>query len=203
MKKILFIGAALLLLAVPLLMAQGNMGKSNMPGKCDMQGKQMMMGQHGGRGHGQGMGIGMGMGLMQCKALNLTDDQRGKMEQLTFDHQSRMIDLRAQVEKARLEKRHAMMADNPDKTRVLSAARELNRIQGQIAEERINHRFAVRDILTAEQLETLKSLGGRGMGPDGDRGPGRGNRFDCPRQPGQGPGPRGFAPDDDSNSDEG
>ena len=196
MKKILLITTALLLLTVPLLVAQGNMGKgNNTPGQCNMSGKNMMM--KGGRG-GHGQGHVMGMGLMQCQELNLTDAQKDQMEQLSYDHQSRMIDLKAQVEKAQLDKRHAMNTDSPDKARVLSATREVSRIRGQIAEERVNNRFAMRDILTAEQLETLKSLDRPFMGPRGNRGHGG--------QPGQGngPGPRGFAPEDDNSTpDEG
>jgi hypothetical protein len=59
-----------------------------------------------------------------------------------------------------------MMADTPDKARLLSASKEVNAIHGQIADARINHLFALRAVLTPEQLKKWKEFrGGCGLGP--------------------------------------
>ncbi len=127
----------------------------------------MMGGRFGGPmgGHGAGMmpgmmqGRGWGQGhrgecnMLECKALDLTDDQTAKIQDLNFAHRNKMIDLQASLEKAQLKMRHEMRADSPSKTAVLAAAKEVNTVKGQIAEARINHQFDLRGVLTADQLK--------------------------------------------------
>lgn len=163
---------------------------ANAPGPddppCMMPG--MMGGHMGGRMPGwtpgamgsKGWRFGGDGDLLNCKALELTDDQIAKIKDLNFAHRNKMIDLQAALEKAQLKMQHEMRAETPNKAAVLAAAKEVNTIKGQIAEERINHRFDLRGVLTADQLKKWDdcrgNCGGRcGMGMHGDSGPGMGH----------------------------
>lgn len=113
--------------------------------------------------------------ILGCqKELELTDDQLAKIEDLKFAHQNAMIDLRAGLKKAELKMKQEAHADNPSKAAILTATKEITDIKGRIAEARVNHRFDLRAVLTAEQLEKWKDCqkqcvgdcgrGGRGFG---------------------------------------
>ncbi len=158
-------------------------GPDNPP--CMMPG---MMGGHMG-GHMGGMMPGMMEGrgrgfrgdgnLLNCKALELTDDQVTKIKDLNFVHRNKMIDIQAALEKAQLKMQHEMRADSPNKAAVLAAAKEVNAVKGQIAEERINHQFDLRGVLTADQLKKWDdcrgNCGGKcGMGMRSGFGQGQG-----------------------------
>jgi Spy/CpxP family protein refolding chaperone len=119
----------------------------------------------GGRGFG---------GLLNCKALELTDDQIAKIKDLNFAHRNRMIDLQAALEKAQLKMRNEWSADTPNKTTILAAVKEVNAARGQIAEERVNHQFALRGVLTADQLKKRDDCRGNSGGWHG-AGMGRGH----------------------------
>jgi len=165
-----------------------NPGPGNPPmmmgGKCGgpmgghMGGMMPGMMDGGGRGHGPRGECNM----LGCKALDLTDDQIAKIKDLNFAHRNKMIDLRASLEKAQLKMRHEMRADSPNKTAVLAAAKQVNAIKGQMAEERINNRFDLRGVLTADQLKKWDDQRGnccggfgRGMGPGSGMGQGFGH----------------------------
>lgn len=178
MKRTLFILALMFLIAIPVAMAQTDDPKTATPPNQAGAG----LAPQGPGCQGKGMGMGMcsgkqpmgGQGLMECmKDLNLTDDQKAKMEEINFTNRNAMIDLRAGMEKARLKMHHEMMADTPDKAKILAASKEINTIQGQIEDAQINHFFAVRGILTADQLKKMKECkGDRLMGPCGHGRPG-------------------------------
>ena len=163
MKKITIITAAILLIAATAVFA----------------------GRHGGRGgmdmdRGMGMGPGGGQGHCQMLAcaqdLALTDDQVAKIKQIDFAFQQSQIDIRAQLQKARLNLHQEMTSVNPTKAKVLTLTNDMSRIKAQMAEMRVNHRFDLRGILNAEQLQKWNKCR---MAPsdgddDDDSGPGRG-----------------------------
>lgn len=126
---------------------------------------RMMPGMMEGRGWGKGFrGDGS---LLSCKALELTDDQISKVKELNFAHRNKMIDFQAALEKAQLNMQHAMRAESPNKATVLAAAKEVNSVKGQIAEERINHQFDLRGVLTADQLKKWDDCRGNRGGRHG------------------------------------
>jgi Spy/CpxP family protein refolding chaperone len=129
--------------------------------------------------------------------LNLTPEQSAKMDKLRIDFRKASIQRRAALEVAHLDLRQLMEATTIDESAVLATAQEVSDLQAAAFKARIEHRLAMRQILTPEQREKAKSLRhGRGFG-DGPRGhmrgrPGRG------QGPGAGgPGPSGemMAPD--------
>lgn len=170
MKRILILTTIMIMVAAPTIMAQGPMGGKGMP-------PHPGMGQRGFDGHGGGRGQ---FDFINCKnELNLSDEQIDKINSLNFEHRNLMIDLKADLEKAKLAKRHELRADNPDKSKVLQATGQMSEIKAKMAEMRVNHRFDMRDVLTKEQLDKWKECrqdcrkGGRdfrGRGHDGKGG---------------------------------
>ncbi len=150
MKRITLLTGLLIALFAASTLAQGPL--------CDSRGHGMM---GGGKHHGQGM-----MKMACFEQLDLSDEQEDKIQQLRFTHQSQMIDVRADIKKAQLKKHQEMTKDEPGKDAVMAAVREINSLRGKMAEMMVEHRFAVRDILTEEQLDQLEDCreDRRGMG---------------------------------------
>jgi len=143
------------------------------------------------------------------KQLNLTDDQRKAMDGILQDHRMKLIDLRANLEKAEVEMDPLMKADTPD-AKVIEA--QIDKVVAARAElEKANARFLldIRLQLKPEQWKQLETLrmnrmqhergGEQGRGPWGHDGqlPGMGGQqFHGPGGPGgpfQGP-PQGGQP---------
>ncbi|MCP4566349.1 MAG: periplasmic heavy metal sensor [FCB group bacterium] len=145
MKKIIVLAMIAVFIAAPAVMAQvGPM--------FGQRGGHPGMGQRGFDGGERGM-----FDLRNCrKELDLSDDQMEKMETIRFEHQNQMIDIRADLKKAQLAKRHEMHSDNPDKNKILLIVKEVSDIKAKMAEMLVNHRFDMRDLLTQEQIDKLK-----------------------------------------------
>lgn len=133
-------------------------------------------GQHDGKGFGGGH-----CNILGCKdKLELTDDQMDKIKEINFTHQNGMIDLKAELKKAELNLRQVAHADNPSKADVLAATKKVHSIQGQITEAQVNHRFAVRAVLNAEQIEKWQKCQAECKGScGGPGGPGMGAGMPC------------------------
>lgn len=128
--------------------------------------------------------------------LNLGDDQRKAMDGILQDHRMKLIDLRANLEKAEVEMGPLMKADTPDEKAIEA---QIDKVVAARAElEKANARFLldIRMQLKPEQwkqLETLRmnrmqheGMGAEGRGPwgpDGQR-PGMGGQFRGPGGPG-------------------
>ena len=166
---------------------------------------------YGGRGGGAGsmmnrppmerafgpMGAGAGRGWWNSPAaiekLKLTDEQRKAMDAILLQHREKLIDLRANLDKAELAMQPLMGADTPNDAAITAQIDKV--VQARADLERANARFllAIRDKLTADQwkqIQTTQQERGSGWRRDhepGMRGPG------MRRQPGsnqqQGPPP--------------
>ncbi len=126
------------------------------------------------------------------KQLNLSDDQRKAMDGILQDHRMKLIDLRANLEKAEVEMGPLMKADTPDEKAIEA---QIDRVVAARAElEKANARFLldIRMQLKPEQWKQLQALrmnrmqhermGGEGRGEwghDGQR-PGMGGQFRGP-----------------------
>lgn len=136
-------------------------------------------------------------------ALELTDEQKEKMNNLRSAHQKAMIDLRAAHAKARIDLGVIRNEDNPSTSDIQAKVDAVTAAQGKIMAREIQHSMDVKNLLTAEQKEKLGEMrgkrGGR-MGFRGRGGPGLRDN-DGPRFRGRGgPGFRGRGPglrDDD------
>jgi len=90
--------------------------------------------------------------------LKLSDDQRKGMDAILQAYKERLIDLRANLDKAELAMQPLLSADTPNDSATLA---QIDKVVGARAElERANARFllAIRDKLTTEQWKQLQSF---------------------------------------------
>lgn len=123
-----------------------------------------------------------------AKQLGLTEEQQEKLRTLRTDARKNRIQSQADMRIKRLEMAEIMRADEPDRAAIerkldeIAAARKTQFLAG------LDHRNAMKAILTPEQLEKMKTLR-RNSGHNfrrNRRGPGRGNRFHRKGRPGSG-----------------
>jgi Spy/CpxP family protein refolding chaperone len=106
-----------------------------------MQGGPMMRGGEMQAQRGPGM---MGM-------LNLTDEQRTKVEDLMTQHQREAIPVHAQLQKLQADLKLEITADKYDAGKVKGILSEVSKLTSDMASKRIAHQRAIRDLLTPEQ----------------------------------------------------
>lgn len=105
-----------------------------------------------------------GMRDMMIKKLQLTPEQEKKISDLRLQHQSRLIDLNAELKKRELQKEKLLSGDVIDRNDMLNNAKEIGEIRNQIAAEKINHQMDVYENLDANQKQIWKDMmlkGGR------------------------------------------
>jgi periplasmic protein CpxP/Spy len=114
--------------------------------------------------------------------LKLTDDQRKAMDGIMLAHREKLIDLRANLEKAELTMEPLMSADTPNDAAITAQIDKV--VQARSDLERANARFllAIRDKITADQWKALRAfrdearmrMDQRRDGRRDERGPGMG-----------------------------
>ena len=127
-------------------------------------------------------GPGEGKGWMGITP-PLTTEQMEKICTLRIDHQKATIDLRADLQKKRLDLHTLMMAMKPNEKKIDAVIEEMGALRTQLQKQRVSHQLKVRELLTPEQQASLKTrwlgFGGRhgkhhpreGQGPSWDMGP--------------------------------
>lgn len=165
----------------------GGMGPGGGMGMMGMGGPGMgMMG--GGMMGGMGMGPGGGMGSVWM--LDLTDEQRGKIEKIYDDVRRKNWDTYGKIMDEQSKLRDLYSGETVDAKKAGAVYGNIARLQQQAFETGIEAHNRVQAVLTKEQKEQLRQwsrggMGGRGMmGPGGRGGYGSGN---MPRG-GMGPG---------------
>jgi periplasmic protein CpxP/Spy len=122
--------------------------------------------------------------------LKLTDDQRKAMDAILLEHREKLIDMRANVEKAELGMEPLMHDDQPNEGKILAQIDKVAQARAEL--EKANARFllALRGKLTPDQWKQLQAsreermehremrhqdgpghMGRGGMGPDHQPGP--------------------------------
>ena len=129
---------------------------------------------------GQGMkGDRMGHLLRMADQLELTDDQIDKIMKLKTDLQLQMVDVRAEMQKARIQLKSLRQDADASESTIFAAIDDLSKKQAEMRKMQYSHHQEVRSVLTPEQQEKAKELrferGRRGMDRDGD-GDGYGKR---------------------------
>ncbi len=132
-----------------------------------------------------------------AEQLKLTDDQRKAMDDILLQHREKLIDLRANLEKAELAMQPLMGADTPNDAAIIAQIDKV--VEARADLERANARFllAIRDKLTADQWKQIQSRDRDRSMADRRRGDRSGRNFR--RQPPpppdqQGPPPPANAP---------
>jgi len=139
--------------------------------------------------------------------LKLTDDQRKAFDQILQAHREKLIDLRANLEKAELVMEPLMGADQPDEGKILAQIDKVAQARAELEKANARYLMEQRSKLTADQWKLMKEMresrrSMRGNGepdsrrPWGGREPGeRGKGTQATPPP---PGPQGALDDDNA-----
>jgi Spy/CpxP family protein refolding chaperone len=124
--------------------------------------------------------------------MKLTEAQEKQMQASFLTEQKEMVQLRADLEKAKIEMKEIMMSDNIDKAAALKKVDQISAAKTAIAKRKLSGHLDRLSILTPEQRKQcpkgpMMGEGRRGprgegccdKGMRGGRGPGRGG--DCPK----------------------
>ncbi len=134
---------------------------------------------HGPMKRGKAMGMRGRMGGMRMEMaakLELTDDQKEKMQKMREDFQMLMIDQQAKVRKAQLQLRQLQRDDKASTSAVEAQIDAVAKVRAESAKMRYRHHAEMQSILTDKQKQMLKEM--RTSGPRGMRGGMRGEVFD-------------------------
>jgi len=88
--------------------------------------------------------------------LNLTAEQESKLDDLRNQHQEKMIELRAELDKARLENQALRRSDELNRTDILEQTNKMNSIKSKMSEMKANHFMDVYSNLNDEQKKIWK-----------------------------------------------
>lgn len=131
---------------------QGRRGKGMREGRGKRSGKR-----HGHfAGQGQRQGVAADRMLRHASALELTNDQIGKLEMLSYEAKKKLIDLHASIEKEQLELKNRMRSDAEDMSQIKRHLSAIANAKVGIQEVKISNMFAAKKILTDEQKELVK-----------------------------------------------
>ncbi|HLZ19575.1 MAG TPA: Spy/CpxP family protein refolding chaperone, partial [Smithellaceae bacterium] len=138
-----------------------------------------------GRGYGPGRGgcFYSGAGL---ENLNLTADQKTKIDDLQVANEKATRPLRDKLYDKSVELRKLWLTAEPNKGKILAAQKELKALRDEMQTKATELRLDIRKVLTPEQNAKLADTGwgkGPGFGPRG------GMRGHHGSGPGYGPGP--------------
>jgi Spy/CpxP family protein refolding chaperone len=115
--------------------------------------------------------------------LGLSAEQRATIRALVYDHARRMVDLKADVDRAGLDLAEVVKRDELDADAVRAAYAAFQRARAKLESERFEMLLAVRQELTTEQWRTMQEIKRRAQEMRGDRRPG-GQRPPGERPPG-------------------
>jgi Spy/CpxP family protein refolding chaperone len=141
-------------------------------------------GCEGGAHHAkEGMGVPRGKWWKMPQAaerLNLTDEEKEKLDRLFLEHRRRMIDLRSEMQKERLELEHLLDSTSFDSAASMARFMKVQGAQKDIAVERFRFLLGVREILGLDRFQQLKAqvrehrMKRRHMGRESRKGNGSG-----------------------------
>ena len=104
------------------------------------------------------------------KKLNLTDEQKNKIEALVTAREKEIRPIREKMFDKSVELRRLWLNENPDKDKILALQKEARTLRDNMEDKATALRFEIRKILTPEQQAKLANFGwGRnpGFGPRG------------------------------------
>lgn len=124
---------------------------------------------------GGGYGPGQGRGYANCcgaglERLNLTDEQRNKIEALQTAADKELRPIREKMFDKSVELRRLWLQVNPAKDKITAAQKEVSVLRDEMQGKATALRLEIRKVLTPEQQERLASTGwgrGPGYGPRG------------------------------------
>ncbi len=141
------------------------------------------------------MAIGAVSAAAQCRILaladeiGLTEQQKEQMEKSLIAEKRERIQLKADLEKAKLDLREIMRADKIDRAAALKKGDQISAIKAEMARKRLAGKIDRLEMLNAEQRAKLQ----KALGPEARR-QGLGHKRNCDGpggrfNPGKGDGP--------------
>ena len=125
--------------------------------------------------------------------LKLTDDQRKAMDTILQDHREKLIDLRANLDKAELSLEPLMRQDQPNESAVYQQIDKVAQARAELEKANARFLFALRSKLTPDQWKQMQDLrASRGNMRHMDRGPRHQGGGDQSAPPPPPPGPQGM-----------
>ena len=99
---------------------------------------------------------GEGWNLKRLESqLNLTDGQKDQVEKLRIEHQKSMVDLKAKLEKTRIELSEVMNKDDFTRSEYLAAHNKMTKFREDIQLAAANHRMDILDLMNKDQRKIL------------------------------------------------
>jgi Spy/CpxP family protein refolding chaperone len=95
---------------------------------------------------------------MMKEKLNLTDTQSEAVEELHFSHKREMIDLKAAMEKKKLDMKELLSKGNYTRDDYLIKVKAISNTKEKMALVKANHRMDVYDLLIEEQRKTFDEI---------------------------------------------
>lgn len=92
------------------------------------------------------------------KALNLTEEQREAIKDLTISSRKENINVTAKLKVARLDLMELMDEAKPDTKAINSKLNEITKLRATLMKNRIDHLLAMKKILTPEQWKKAKGM---------------------------------------------
>jgi len=105
-----------------------------------------------------GQGPGMEMIFRMAEELELTADQKVKLEKMRTDFQLAVIDQQAKIKKTRILLGDLRRDDKAAASAVEAKIDEMARLRAEMAKMTYRHHEAVKGVLTDKQKETLKKM---------------------------------------------
>lgn len=124
---------------------------------------------------GKGMGPGAGWGRGLADALDLTEEQQQKVDAMRLEHRQEQLRLEGRIAGARAELDALLLDPEASRSEILKAGKALQELRGEAANQRLEHRMDLRELLTPEQRSTLVQMRARGARFGGGRGLHRGH----------------------------
>lgn len=86
----------------------------------------------------------------------LTPEQKEKIRSMVFEGRKEQIRLQSDLKIGRLQLREMMTQDKPDKYKIDKMIDDIGAIRTRMQKERVDRMLAIRDLLTKEQIQSLK-----------------------------------------------
>jgi Spy/CpxP family protein refolding chaperone len=107
-----------------------------------------------------------------AERLALSGAQQAELREVVTEHARRMIDLKAETERAALDLAEAVRRDEFEPAAVRTAFAAFQTARARLENERFEMLLAVRGLLSAEQWRTMQELRRRFNGPRDEAAPG-------------------------------
>lgn len=127
----------------------------------------------GGGGPGLEMSRGGGPGYHHngiWEKLNLSRNQKAKMEELRIAHRKEIRPIREKMFDKSVELRRMWLQVDPNKDKIMALQKEVRELRDQLEDKDIAYNLEIRKVLTPQQREKLADSGwdrGIGYGPRG------------------------------------